>query len=154
MTGVQEWCAAKRLQRAAAEFVGPDLAITGTEAEVVERFFIQALIDAIARRAHRCDHGTEIVRILLKRMPADHAEVEHLITLIDDEDGWPSCRVLNAIKGLCCALEFRSASSRWLPEAAIQIGELYTGRAADGFSGSAKAWAGSLLAVTIAQVRA
>ena len=144
----------ERLRRAAREF-GCSIDLPASDArlcECCEGMFIGDLIEGIRAKAELCHFGAETVTILLRLMPRYHADVDYLIGLIDDFDGWPECRVLNAIKGVHCALEFRDASSRWLAEAALQIGELHAGAGPNGFRGDAKTWAAATLQASIAKV--
>ncbi|MBR0871170.1 hypothetical protein JQ633_12430 [Bradyrhizobium tropiciagri] len=150
-----EFPAIDRLRRAAREF-GCSIDLPAGDArlcECCEGMFISDLIEGIRAKADLCHFGAETVGILLKLMPRYHADVDYLISLLDDDfDGWPECPVLNAIKGVHCALSIRDASSRWLAEAARQIGELHVGDGPNGFGGDAKTWAAATLQASIAKV--
>lgn len=142
-----------RLRRAAREF-GCSIEVGADAAETCEGLFIADLATAVQAKADGCAHGADVVGILLRQVMVYPADVDRLIALIDDDDGWPACRLLNAVKGLCCALEFRDRNSRWLAEAALQIGELHCGDGPNGLRGDAKTWAGAALTAAVGRVGA
>lgn len=142
----------ERLLRTARE-LGVELALRPDDAELVERLFFRSLVDGVEQRSLISHWGRRLIGFLLRHLTVEeHADVGRVIAAIDDNDGWPDCRILNAIKGLHCALEFRDANSRWLAEASIQVGELHVGSGPDGFRGNAKAWAGEQLRQAVARV--
>ncbi|WP_257164657.1 hypothetical protein [Bradyrhizobium sp. SRS-191] len=151
MTDIE--CSRARLTKTAGELgLRITLAVTDDVCEAIEGQLYGRLIAGIRARAELSHWGPQLAEILLRHVMTDADKVGEVIDRVDNDDGWPECPVLNAIKGLCCAREFRGSESRWLAEACLQVGELQIPVGQGDIRRPARIWAGQQLAASIIEI--
>ncbi|MGJ5163194.1 hypothetical protein [Bradyrhizobium sp. HKCCYLR1051] len=151
MTDIE--CARARLIKTAWEFgLRITLAETDDACEAIEGQLYGRLIAGIRARTELSHWGAQLPEILLRHVMTDPDKVGEVIDRVDNDDGWPECPVLNAIKGLCCAREFTAPESRWLAEACLQVGELQMEAGRGDIRRAARIWAGQQLAAAIIEI--
>lgn len=127
--------------RDCAKELGIEKVAWNTDAPAVIDEFYGRLVKAVRGMAGMCLHGGDVAHRLLSLVLVDHRAANKEVDRLDCDDGWPRCRVLNAVKALHCAQEFADAQSRWLAECAITIGVMVEGEGSNGWRREAKAWA-------------